>query len=100
MDVVNQNSEMTAVGNFSLLCFFFFRPCIMDGRVNIKWIRLLTSLWFTFIFFPQEKGLCLAIFFVFCFLLFCFFVLLPQVSMSLRDSLDYELGFKAGKSLD
>lgn len=67
---------MTAVGHFSLLCFLFFfpGPCIMDGRVNIKWIRLLTSLWFTFILFSGEGTMCLA---VFCFF---YFVVAPGVN--------------------
>lgn len=36
-DVINQNSEMTAVGHFSILWYFFFfvNFCIIDGRLNI-----------------------------------------------------------------
>lgn len=78
---------------FFTVCVFFVAvfsgACIMDGRVNIKWIRLLTSLWFTF--FSQEKGLCVLVW-VFLLLLFGFFswckdsqVLLPEFSRTLAQ---------------
>lgn len=58
------------------MLFFFPRLCIMDGRVNIKWIRLLTPLWFTFILFSRERSVCLAGVFFFL----SFFLVAPGVN--------------------